>query len=87
AAMCGARLVLPGSGLGGERLFAHLRDEGCTLSLGVPTVWLGLFQYLEQAGAAVDVSALRLQRVVIGGSAAPRAIIEKFERLLGVFVV
>ncbi|MHA4875675.1 AMP-binding protein, partial [Enterococcus faecium] len=26
AAMCGARLVLPGSGLGGERLFAHLRD-------------------------------------------------------------
>ncbi len=87
AAMCGARLVLPGSGLGGERLFAHLRDEGCTLSLGVPTVWLGLFQYLEQAGVSVDASALRLQRVVIGGSAAPRAIIEKFERLLGVFVI
>ncbi len=87
AAMCGARLVLPGSGLTGERLFAHLRDEGCTFSLGVPTVWLGLFQYIEQQGDALDLSALRLRRVVIGGSAAPRAIIEKFERLLGVFVI
>jgi fatty-acyl-CoA synthase len=87
AAMCGARLVLPGSGLTGERLFALMRDEGCTFSLGVPTVWLGLFHYIEQQGAALDLSALRLRRVVVGGSAAPRAIIEKFEHLLGVFVI
>jgi len=87
AAMCGARLVLPGSGLSGERLYAHMVNEGCTLSLGVPTVWLGFFQYLEQNRASLDLSRLRLQRVVVGGSAAPRAIIEKFERELGVFVI
>ncbi|MBS0342540.1 MAG: long-chain-fatty-acid--CoA ligase [Proteobacteria bacterium] len=86
AAMCGAKLVLPGPDLSGERLFAHMKDEGCTLSLGVPTVWLGFFQYLESLPEAAR-AGLRLNRVVIGGSAAPRAIIEKFERLLGAYVI
>ena len=87
AAMCGAKLVLPGSGLSGDKLYARLIEEGCTFSLGVPTVWLGLFQHIEQLGAAHDRSRLRLQRVVIGGSSAPRALIEKFEHQLGVFVI
>jgi acyl-CoA synthetase (AMP-forming)/AMP-acid ligase II len=87
AAMCGAKLVLPGSGLSGERLYAHMVNEACTFSLGVPTVWLGFFQYIDQQGAALDLRALRLQRVVVGGSAAPRALIEKFEEKLGVFVI
>jgi fatty-acyl-CoA synthase len=87
AAMCGAKLVLPGSGLAGERLYAHMVNEGCTFSLGVPTVWLNFFQYLDQNRASLDLSRLRMNRVVVGGSAAPRAIIEKFERDLGVFVI
>jgi acyl-CoA synthetase (AMP-forming)/AMP-acid ligase II len=78
AALCGARLVLPGSLLTGERLYAHLVNEGCTLSLGVPTVWFGLFQHIEQHRAGLDLSRLRLERVVIGGSAAPRALVEQF---------
>ncbi|AVT08211.1 long-chain-fatty-acid--CoA ligase [Paracidovorax avenae] len=85
-AMSGAKLVLPGPNLAGERIFALLRDEQCTLSLGVPTVWLGFFQHAE-ALAAAERAQLRLQRVVVGGSAAPRAIIEKFDRLFGAFVI
>jgi fatty-acyl-CoA synthase len=87
SAMCGAKLVLPGSGLSGDKLYAAMRDEGCTFSLGVPTVWLGFFQHIEQQRASLDLSELRLQRVVVGGSAAPRAIIERFEHLLGAYVI
>ncbi len=87
AAMCGAKLVLPGSGVSGDRLYALARDEACTFSLGVPTVWLGFFQYIDQNRASLDLRQIRLKRVVIGGSAAPRAIIERFERDLGVYVI
>jgi len=86
AAMCGAKLVLPGPNLSGERLFASMKAERCTFSLGVPTVWLGFFQYFESLPPG-ERDGLRLQRVVVGGSAAPRAIIEKFEHLLGAYVI
>ncbi len=87
AAMCGARLVLPGAKLDGESLYALLRDEQCTFSLGVPTVWLGFFDYIACNRATLDLSEIRLNRVVIGGSAAPRAVIEAFDRLFGAFVL
>jgi acyl-CoA synthetase (AMP-forming)/AMP-acid ligase II len=87
AAMCGAKLVLPGAGVSGERLYALMRDEACTFSLGVPTVWLGFFQHIDQHRASLDLKQIRLQRVVIGGSAAPRSIIERFEHELGVYVI
>ena len=86
-AMCGAKLVLPGPNVTGERLFAHMVNEGATMSLGVPTVWLGFFQYLEQHQGQLDLQALKLKRVMVGGSAAPMSIIRKFEEMLGVFVV
>ncbi|MGB6117044.1 MAG: long-chain-fatty-acid--CoA ligase [Mesorhizobium sp.] len=86
AAMCGAKLVLPGPRLDGESLFTLAVDEACNFSLGVPTVWLGLFKYLDET-PGVDKSKLKLERVVIGGSAAPRAIIERFRRDHDVFVI
>ncbi len=87
SAMCGAKLVLPGPNVTGERLFAHMVHEGATMSLGVPTVWLGFFQYLDQHSDTLDLKALKLNRVMVGGSAAPMAIIRKFQEMLGVFVV
>ena len=86
AAMCGAKLVLPGPKLDGKSLFELAVAEQCTFSLGVPTIWLGFFQHLDDT-PGLDTSGLRLERVVIGGSAAPRAIIERFRRELGVFVI
>lgn len=85
SAMCGAKLVLPGPKLDGRSLFELAVAERCTFSLGVPTVWLGFFQHID-ANPGIDTSALQLKRVVVGGSAAPRAIIERF-RTLGVFVI
>jgi fatty-acyl-CoA synthase len=86
-AMCGAKLVLPGPGLAGDNLYRLLRDERCNFSLGVPTVWLGLFDHIAQQGTALDLSEIRLERVVVGGSAAPRAMIEKFHSLFGAFLI
>src|SRR5512137_79925 len=77
-AMSGAKLVLPGAGLDGRSVYELMRDEKVTLALGVPTVWLMLFSHVE--GAKLDPKGeLALKRVVIGGSAAPRAMCEKFE--------
>ena len=86
SAMCGAKLVLPGPNLAGARLFELMKDEGCTLSLGVPTVWLGFFQHFDGLPEA-QRQGLRLRRVVVGGSAAPRALIEKFQHQLGAYVI
>lgn len=84
SAMCGAKLVLPGPQLDGQSLYDLAVTEQCTLSLGVPTVWLGFFKYLETDETA-DPEKLNLKRVVVGGAAAPRSIIEKFQKI-GVFV-
>lgn len=86
AAMCGARLVLPGPALDGASVYALMRDERVTLALGVPTVWMNLQQHVEAAG--LDPKAeLCLSRVVIGGAAAPRAVAERFETVFGSRVV
>jgi fatty-acyl-CoA synthase len=85
-ALAGAKLVMPGPGLDGKSVYELLRDEKVTLALGVPTVWLMLLQHAEASG--LDPKAdLVLRQVVIGGSAAPRAMSEKFERKFGAFVV
>lgn len=86
-AMVGAKLVLPGPNLGGEAIFRLLVDEHCNFTMGVPTVWLGLFDYIERQGDVLDLSQVCLDRVVIGGAAAPRALIEKFDRLFAAFAI
>jgi fatty-acyl-CoA synthase len=85
-AMSGAKLVLPGPSLDGQSIYALLKDEQVTLALGVPTVWLMLFQHVDATGADPKRD-LALRRVVIGGSAAPRAMSERFETAFGAYVV
>ncbi|WP_332681722.1 long-chain-fatty-acid--CoA ligase [Bosea sp. (in: a-proteobacteria)] len=82
APMTGAKLVLPGMKLDGASLLELLNGEGVTMTAAVPTVWLGLLQHLEATGA----SLASLKRVVIGGSACPRAMTEAFETKYGVTV-
>ncbi|MBX9600595.1 MAG: long-chain-fatty-acid--CoA ligase [Bryobacteraceae bacterium] len=86
AAMCGAKLVLPGPHLDGKSIYNLLAGEECNFSLGVPTVWLNFFAYLD-ANPEVDRTKVRLERVVIGGSAAPRAMIERFATEFNTFVL
>jgi acyl-CoA synthetase (AMP-forming)/AMP-acid ligase II len=85
-AMSGAKLVLPGPALDGASVYQLLRDEKVTLALGVPTVWMMCLQYVS-AAKLKPIDELSLRRVLIGGSAVPRTMIEAFERELGAFVV
>jgi acyl-CoA synthetase (AMP-forming)/AMP-acid ligase II len=75
APMAGATLVLPGAKLDGPSILELLETERVTLTAAVPTVWLALLRHLEATGATLST----LKRVVIGGSACPRAMTEAFE--------
>jgi fatty-acyl-CoA synthase len=85
-AMSGAKLVMPGPGLDGKNVYELMRDEKVTLALGVPTVWLMLFHHVDTAKLDPKKD-LCLKRAVIGGSAAPRSMCERFARDFGTFVV
>ena len=87
AAMCGAKLVLPGPRLDPESLYMLLESEECTKAFGIPTIWLNFLAYVEANKAKLDLSKLKLKLVGSGGSAPPRATIEKFRDLLGVFML
>jgi acyl-CoA synthetase (AMP-forming)/AMP-acid ligase II len=82
APMAGAGLVLPGAKLDGASVHQLLEEYGVTITAAVPTVWLGLLQHLEMTKGKIT----SLKRVVIGGSACPRAMTEAFEKHYGVDV-
>ncbi len=79
--MVGAKLVFPGPKMAdGETLQRLIEEEGVTLALGVPTIWLALLQYLESSGKGLG----RLERTVVGGAACPPAIMRAFLEGYGV---
>jgi len=83
APMIGAKMVMPGGKMDGASIYELLDTEKVTFSAAVPTVWLMLLQHLE----ANNLTLPHLNKVVIGGSACPRAITEKFEKNYGVQVI
>ena len=83
AAMCGAKMVLPGARMDGESLFELMESEQVTLSAGVPTIWMMLLAYMKENNKRLTT----MQRTVIGGAAAPKAMIETFEKDHNVDVV
>ena len=82
AAMVGVKLVFPGAALDGKSLHHLIESEGVTMAAGVPTVWLGLLNHVH----SVQGGFATMRRTGIGGSACPRAMIERF-RALGVIVL
>ena len=80
--MVGAEMVMPGAKLDGASIYELLNDCRVTFSAAVPTVWLMLLQHLETSNARLPY----LRKVVIGGSACPRAVIQKFQDVYGVDV-
>jgi fatty-acyl-CoA synthase len=74
APMAGCSLVMPGAKLDGPSVYELLTKFKVTCSAAVPTVWLLLLQDLEKTGGKLP----DLKRVVIGGSAVPRAMIKTF---------
>jgi fatty-acyl-CoA synthase len=82
APMAGAAMVMPGAKLDGPSVYELLNDYKVSCTGAVPTVWLLLLQHLEKSGAKLPY----LERVLIGGSACPRAVIKTFEEDYGVQV-
>ena len=80
ATLNGCKLVFPGGALDGKSLHELFEAEQVTVTAGVPTVWLGLLNYMKANG--LKFSSLR--RAVVGGSAAPPAMIRQFEEEFGV---
>ena len=72
--MVGVKQVFPGPRLDGEGLYEMLETENVTYSAGVPTVWLGLLQYLRESGKKLT----HLKKGMSGGSALPEALIRGF---------
>jgi len=83
APMVGAKVVNPGALMDGASIYELLDTEKVTFTAAVPTVWLMLLGYLEETGKMLP----HLKRVVIGGSACPRAMTEKFQDVYEVDVV
>ena len=83
AVMSGADLIMPDRFLQPEPLVRLIEAERPTLAGAVPTIWGGLLQHIRQHGG--DISSLRL--VACGGSAVPHALMEAFEKELGVYIL
>ncbi len=83
AAMSGAKMVMPGAAMDGASIYELMEAEGVTLSAGVPTVWLMLLGHVKEN----NLKFSSMNRTVIGGSAAPRSMIETFVNDYGVNVV
>ncbi|GGN96632.1 long-chain fatty acid--CoA ligase [Haloarcula pellucida] len=71
----GAKHVYPGPQPEPADLAHLIEEEGVTVTAGVPTVWLGLMEYVKEN----DVDLSSLERLVVGGSAAPEAMIRFFD--------
>jgi fatty-acyl-CoA synthase len=85
AAMLGSTLVFPGPHLDPESLLDDFVQEGVTWTAGVPTIWMGILQLLDANPGRWDLS--KLKGMLVGGSAAPRAMIAGFKQRHGLDVV
>jgi fatty-acyl-CoA synthase len=82
APLSGSAMVLPGRQLDPASLYEML-GHGVTITAAVPTVWLMLLTHLRENG----LKRPDLDRVVIGGSSCPKAVIEAFQDEFGVRVI
>ena len=81
--LSGAKMVFPGAALDGKSLYELFETEKVTFSAGVPTVWLGLINYVLQNGLRFST----FRRTVIGGSACPPAMMDTLIDKLDVQVI
>ncbi len=81
--MAGAAMAMPGGKLDGASIYEMLDACRVSFTAAVPTVWLMLLAHLE----ANNLKLPYLKKVVIGGSACPRAMAQKFQDVYDVEVI
>jgi acyl-CoA synthetase (AMP-forming)/AMP-acid ligase II len=74
APMVGAALLMPGAQLDPASLLSLMDEERATMAIGVPTIWLSLLNHLRDTGQKPQT----LKRIMIGGAAMPRALMEAY---------
>jgi fatty-acyl-CoA synthase len=82
-ALNGCAFALPGDRMDAASLHELVEMAGVTFTCGVPTIWTMYLDHLQRSGAGTGT----LDRIVIGGSAVPRAMAERFARDHGVRVL
>ena len=82
-AMVGAKMVFPGPGMDGASIWELVDAEKPDLLLGVPTVWLMLLNHMTDIGKKLD----SVKNVVVGGSAAPLSMIQRFQEEHDAFLI
>jgi fatty-acyl-CoA synthase len=83
--LVGAKQVMPGSHLDAQSIIEDLEQEKVTLTAGVPTVYLPVLEALDEEPENHDLSALR--SMIIGGSAAPKGLIQAYKERHGIDVL
>lgn len=80
AIMNGMKIVLSGRSVQPKDIADAIESERVTFTAGVPTLWMGLYGYLEQNPR--DLASLKT--VVVAGSAMPRQFVELFAKKHGI---
>ncbi|MGD1091176.1 MAG: long-chain fatty acid--CoA ligase [Bryobacteraceae bacterium] len=80
AVMVGSKIVLSGRHLTPAAIAGLVEGERATFTAGVPTLWMGLYSFLEHEKH--DISSLR--SIVCAGSALPRQFVELYEQKYGI---
>jgi fatty-acyl-CoA synthase len=82
-ALTGSKAVFPGAHLIGKPIAELIQNERVTVAAGVPSIWNPLYQFLKKNN--YDMSSMRA--LVVGGSAAPKSMIENFQKDFGITVL
>jgi fatty-acyl-CoA synthase len=85
AVMVGAKIVMPGPHLDPPNIVDLFQRENVTVTGGVPTIWMGVLQYLDANPGKFDLSTIRA--MYVGGSAVPQSMIEAFDKRYGLKIV
>jgi fatty-acyl-CoA synthase len=81
--MIGASMIMPNRFLQADPLVKLIKSERVTFAAAVPTIWMDVLRKTADNPEAVA----SLRRVVCGGAAVPRSLMERFEKQFGVPLV
>ncbi|WP_309892128.1 long-chain fatty acid--CoA ligase [Archangium sp.] len=84
AVLAGSKVVFPGPHLDPQSIVDLMASERVSIAAGVPTIWLGILALLDQEPKRWDLRSVRT--MIIGGAAAPPAMIEGFLHRHGLVV-
>jgi fatty-acyl-CoA synthase len=81
--LMGASLIMPGRFLQADPLSGLIEREQVTFAAAVPTIWMDVLRKCADNPAALS----SLRRVVCGGAAVPRSLMERFEETFGISII